>query len=205
MSSPRSFIFEQDFGKAGHSALMPSAIEREKTEIQQAALQQGYAQGVAAGRAAFQQEMDQRLHQAMEAVGYRIAETLAAIDRIEQAAMDEALRFASLFSQTAAAMALAKFPLADLENAARETLAHVRQAPHLVIRVHESLYEQADSLLKRIARERGFEGRLVVLGEPDVALGDFSIAWADGGVTRDTAFIQKAIDDVLSRHLGSTS
>lgn len=204
MAAPRNFIFEQDFGKAGRAPLMPSASEREKADIQQAARAEGYAQGIAAGRAALQQEMDDRLHQAMEMIGFRMAETLSAIDRVEQAAMDEAIRFATLFARTAAGMALSKFPLADLEQAARETLAHVRQAPHLVIRVHETLYEQAETLVKRIARERGFEGRLVILGEPDVPLGDFSVVWADGGVARDGALLQKAIDDVLASHLGST-
>ena len=204
MTTPRHFIFEQDFGKAGQAALMPSAIEREKAELQAAAHAQGYAQGVAAGRAAFQQEMDQRLHAALESVGYRASEVMNALDQIEQAASHDAIQFAGLFARTAAANALEKFPLADLELAARETLAHVRQAPHLVIRVHETLYEQAESLLKRIGRERGFEGRLVILGEPDVVLGDFSIEWADGGVARDSAAIQKTIDDMLARHMSAS-
>lgn len=203
MNAPRHFMFEQDFGKAGHAALMPSSTEREKAELRAAAQADGYAQGVAAGRAAFQQEMDQRLHAALETIGFRIGEIIGALDRMEQAAHDDAVRFATLFARTASALALEKFPLADLEQAARETLAQVRQAPHLVIRVHETLYEQAESLLKRIGRERGFEGRLVILGEPDVALGDFSIEWADGGVARDTSVIQKAIDEVVGRHLGA--
>ncbi|MGL4811813.1 MAG: FliH/SctL family protein, partial [Beijerinckiaceae bacterium] len=124
-----------------------------------------------------------------------------AIDALEQSAMQDAVQFAGLFSRTAAGLALAKFPLADLEEAAREILAHVRQAPHLVIRVNEALYEQAESLLKRTARERGFEGRLVILGEPDVPLGDFSIEWADGGVSRSSTAIQSTIDDILARHM----
>ncbi len=40
-------------------------------------------------------------------------------------------------------------------------------------------------MLKRLARERGFEGRIVVLGEPDIALGDARLEWADGGIVRE--------------------
>ncbi len=39
----------------------------------------------------------------------------------------------------------------------------------------------------RSPRSRGFEGRLVVLAEPEIALGDCRIEWADGGVVRDAA------------------
>ena len=52
-------------------------------------------------------------------------------------------------------------------------------------------------LVKRLARERGFEGRLVVLGEPDLAPGDARMEWADGGVVRDRARIEAAVLDAL--------
>jgi flagellar assembly protein FliH len=51
--------------------------------------------------------------------------------------------------------------------------------------------------VKRLARERGFEGRLVVLGEPDLAPGDARMEWADGGVVRDRARIEAAVLDAL--------
>ena len=36
-----------------------------------------------------------------------------------------------------------------------------------------------------------------VLGEPDLALGDARIEWADGGVVRDRARIEAAVLDAL--------
>jgi len=47
----------------------------------------------------------------------------------------------------------------------------------------------------------GFEGRLVVLAEPDIALGDCRIEWADGGVKRDSAATQAAIADAVARYI----
>ena len=41
--------------------------------------------------------------------------------------------------------------------------------------------------LEEIARTRGFDGRLVVVAEPEIAVGDCKIEWADGGVVRDMA------------------
>ena len=39
----------------------------------------------------------------------------------------------------------------------------------------------------RSPRPCGFDGRLVVLGEPDIALGDCRIEWADGGIAATRA------------------
>ncbi|MEE7467161.1 hypothetical protein MOF8_10040 [Methylobacterium oryzae] len=93
--------------------------------------------------------------------------------------------------------ALDAAPLAGIGEAARTALQHLRGVPHLVVRVHDSLVEEAETLVKRLARERGYEGRLVVLGDPDMAAGDARIEWADGGIVRERARIEAAVLDAL--------
>jgi flagellar assembly protein FliH len=83
--------------------------------------------------------------------------------------------------------------MAALEQAARDAFAQLRQAPHCVIRLHESLAEEANAMLTRLARERGFEGRLVIMGEAEIAAGDFSLEWADGGVSRDGEALRRRL------------
>ena len=51
--------------------------------------------------------------------------------------------------------------------------------------------------LDAMTRARGFEGRLVVIAEPDVAIGDCRIEWADGGLARDRA--ETEADDTAQR------
>ena len=55
------------------------------------------------------------------------------------------------------------------------------------MRVNDSLYAAAREKLDDIARAHGFEGKLVVLGEPSVGVGDCRIEWADGGVNREAS------------------
>ena len=70
-----------------------------------------------------------------------------------------------------------------------------------MVRVNDPLYADARERLEEIARMRGFEGRLVVLAEPDIACGDCRIEWADGGVNRDRAAIEAAIGEAVARYL----
>ena len=71
-----------------------------------------------------------------------------------------------------------------------------------MVRVQDGLVEETEALMRRLARERGYEGRLVVLGDPDLALGDARIEWADGGVVRERARIEAEIDAAVAAHLG---
>ena len=64
-----------------------------------------------------------------------------------------------------------------------------------------ALYAQAKERLDDIARNRGFDGRLVVMGESDIAPGDCRIEWADGGLVRERAAIEAAIAEAVDRYV----
>ena len=84
-------------------------------------------------------------------------------------------------------------------NCFRELIA----SPHIAVRVNDSLYAAAREKLDDIARTHGFEGRLVVLGEPGVGVGDCRIEWADGGVNRDITAADAAIGEAVGRYISA--
>ena len=72
-----------------------------------------------------------------------------------------------------------------------------------MVRVNGALYGDAKEKLEEIARMRGFEGRLVVMAEADVAPGDCRIEWADGGLKRDRETTDAAITEAVGRYIAS--
>jgi flagellar assembly protein FliH len=76
-------------------------------------------------------------------------------------------------------------------------------APHIVVRVDTDLYADAKQRLDEIARARGFEGRLVVMSESDIAPGDCRIEWAEGGLKRDRAATEAAIAEAVGRYIAA--
>ena len=91
--------------------------------------------------------------------------------------------------------------LQAIEAAARQCFQHLRGVPHLVARVDPALVERVDELLRRLARERGFDGKIVTLGDPDIPAGDVRLEWADGGVARDRSRIEAAAEELLGHAL----
>ncbi|GJD35517.1 FliH/SctL family protein [Methylobacterium aerolatum] len=186
------FLFDTDFRKPRPSPEAQRAAE-EAAQAEQAA----HARGLQDGRMQAEAQVQARLADAMTRLALAAAGLLAAADAREAEREAQAAEVAVLIARKVAADALAAEPLAGIGEAARSALQHLRGVPHLVVRVHETLVEDAEALVKRLARERGYEGRLVVLGDPDTAPGDARIEWADGGVVRERARIEAAVAQAL--------
>jgi len=94
-------------------------------------------------------------------------------------------------------------PLGEITGLVGDCFSQLVSTPHLVVRINASLYETAREKIERQAAQSGFQGRLVILAEPEVATGDCSIEWADGGVVLQRAAIEAKIDELVGRYMAS--
>src|SRR5690606_20385605 len=122
------------------------------------------------------------------------------LGEVSEAATAEAIRMAHLFADRLSGTLARRLPHARMEEALAAVLRDLRGAPHLVLRVAPDLVEAASERCTALARTHGFEGRLVVLGDPDAMPGDARIEWADGGIAIDREAISRrigmAVDDL---------
>ena len=98
---------------------------------------------------------------------------------------------------------IAAEPLAEITSLVADCFSHLVSTPHLVVRINEALYEAARVRIEQLAKRSGFEGRLVILAEPEIATGDCRIEWADGGVVLERAAIETKINELVGRYMAS--
>ncbi|HEX8167987.1 MAG TPA: flagellar assembly protein FliH [Beijerinckiaceae bacterium] len=189
MTQASRFLFDHDFRdpRGGGGRAVAEAEER------------GRAAGLAQGLAQAQGSAPARLAQAAERLAAQAGALLADADARQARLEEEAIAFALAFARKLAGEALDANPLGPVAEAARAAFRHMRAVPHLAVRVNGALVDDVDGLLARLARERGFEGRIVVLGEPDIPLGDARLEWADGGIVRDRSRLEAAVADAAAR------
>jgi flagellar assembly protein FliH len=187
------FLFDTDF-----RAPKASAQQAREAAAAADAETRGHARGLAEGRLQAETQAQGRLADAMNRLALAAASLIAETDARHAAIEREAVALAMTTARAMAGAALDAAPLAAIGEAVAEALRHARGVPHLAVRVHESLVEDTETLLKRQARERGYEGRLVVLGEPDMPPGDARIEWADGGVVRERARLAADADALIA-------
>jgi flagellar assembly protein FliH len=115
----------------------------------------------------------------------------------------EAVEVAVATGRKLADALIAREPFAEIEALATGCFRELVATPHVVVRVNDALYAQAQEKLTEIARQSGFDGRLLVLAEPDIAVGDCKIEWADGGMRRDKAAAEALIGETVQRFLAA--
>ena len=196
-TSTSKFLFDCDFrspGGGGGSAKTAAALQEAEAR--------GHAQGFAEGRRQATAEAEAQLAAAVRRLADSAGTLLSGLAAQQAQAEEEALAFGTALARKLAGTALAAQPLEALLEAARASFQHLRGVPHLVVRVNDRLVEAVEAQVQRMAREHGYEGRLVVMGEPDIAPGDGRIEWADGGIVREQAQIEAAVNGAVAGALG---
>ncbi len=161
----------------------------------------GRAQGFEAGRASAEARAAERLAEEAARLTNACRAMIATLDADRLAVEKEAIDLALSVARKLAGRLIDAEPLGEIRALMAECLGPLRKAPHLVLRIAAVDADEIRPHVDRMTRETGFEGRLVILGEPDMARGDCRIEWADGGIVRDSLAIEQDVDAAIGRYL----
>ena len=178
MAAAAKFLFDSDFGS---SVPAEKPITREDHAV---ALGEAESKGFRAGFAQAEKEAvaqaERRMAQAFEHIGGTLLQLAGRLNEIEKRLEAEAIEVAVAVGRKLSAELVNREPFAEIAALAADCFKQLNTTPHVVVRVNDALLDTARTRLEEIARMRGFEGRLVVIAEPEIALGDCKIEWADG-------------------------
>jgi len=202
MAAPAKFLFDTDFSAPDRSR------EKEATaaEIAQkvaAAEARAYRDGFDAGQREAKAESDRRTALALEEIKIALQGIAARFAGIETRMETEAVDVAVAVARKLCGELIAAEPLGEISGLVAECFSHLVATPHLVVRINEQLYEFAHQRIDQLAKASGFQGRLVILAEPEIATGDCRIEWADGGVVLERAAIEGKINELVGRYMAS--
>jgi flagellar assembly protein FliH len=200
MSAPVKFLFEDDF-TSGHGG--PGTKRMITAAAHEAALARAEADGYRKGMAAAEAKIESRTTAACERIAQGVATMAQGLGAIEARLEAESVEVAVAVARKLAPELIAAEPLGEIAALAASCFHQLIAAPHVVVRIAEQVYESAHARLEQIAQLHGFEGRLVVLAEPGMALGDCRIEWADGGLSRDRAATEAAINEAVGRYVAA--
>jgi flagellar assembly protein FliH len=196
-------VFSLDAGSARASApvITPATFEAAVAAAREEGHAAGYAEGQRAADAAIAARIAKCLEKLTSGIAGLVARTLQ--DRADIEAT--AVRLATTAAARLAPALMAREPTAELGALLRACLEGIRDVPHIAIRVSEDLVEPMRTEFEKAAAEAGFAGRVVILGEPEIAIGDGRIEWADGGIVRDTDKTLQTIESLVGTYVRSTA
>jgi len=201
MGAPAKFLFDVDFA-AGQQREATVALAEHTAKLA-AAEAAAHRRGYAEAQSDAEVEAGRRIAGTLERIAASLAEATKALAAVETRLECEAVEVAVAVARKLAPILIEREPFAEISALASSCFRELVAAPHIVVRINDSLYAAAREKLEDITRAHGYEGRLVVLGEPSVAVGDCRIEWADGGINRDAALAEGAIAEAVARYIGA--
>ncbi|HUG62252.1 MAG TPA: FliH/SctL family protein [Methylomirabilota bacterium] len=208
MTAPARFLFDTDFaaplsGAASAEPSQPTITVAEHEAKLAAAEKAARAKGFEDGRNAAESKAAGRLADEAGRLAAAAQSMLAILD-VERARIEaDALRVAEAVARKLAGGLIEALPREAVLAVFTQALQPLRSAPHVVVRLAAEDAGPIGEAIGAIARERGFAGRLVVLGEPDIGRGDCRIEWADGGIVVDRAALDAAVAAVVAAHVAT--
>ncbi|MGN6283953.1 MAG: FliH/SctL family protein [Afipia sp.] len=202
MAAPAKFLFDTDF--AAPAASRERAVSSEEIAKQVAEAEaRAYRDGFAAAQREAKAESDRRTALAFEEISIAIRSIASNFGNIETRMETEAVDVAVAVARKLCSELVAAEPLTEIAALVSDCFRHLTSTPHIVVRINDALYETARKTIDELAKRNGFEGRLVILAEPDIATGDCKIEWADGGMTLERAQIDAKIAELVGRYIAS--
>lgn len=211
MASPARFTFDLNLeprsprSVAPPPAPVPAIPEDVVAQLIANAREEAYAEGLSAGEKNATAMAAQTIAAAAATLATQSAEMARAVDEARLAFQGEAVDLAVSVGRKLALHLIARFPLAELEALVAECLSGLDGAPHLVIRCHPDLADAVRDTATTQMASSGFAGRLVVMGDPDIRIGDGRLEWVDGGLVRDIAATSGQIDRQIAAFLAARS
>jgi len=176
---PQKFSFDLDLGHRDEKARLIG--DSELASIIKSAEERAYKKGFSEGENTAANQAATDLTNAAKTIAQRTVEIAKTADQRQQQTLKDATDLAVGTGRKLAANLMARFPLAEIRSLIGECLAGLENVPHLVIRCHPDLVKAIEAEAQKQMKTSGFDGRLIIMGEPDIMLGDARLEWVDGG------------------------
>ena len=200
VAAPAKFTFGLDLSRREEAnSISEAAVATMLADARTA----GYAEGFAAGEQSVSAKAAKQLTQAAMQLADQVAAMAANIDDARNETLADAVALSVSIARKLAGALMAAQPTAEIEALITECISSLDGVPHLVIRCSPELADQVREIAQSRIATSGFSGRLVVMGDPDIGLGDGRIEWVDGGLVRDMASLSDQIDTRIAAFLAA--
>jgi flagellar assembly protein FliH len=169
-----------------------------KPEQVDALKQESYDAGFEAGRKAGINDQTQRLMGLVTTIGERLT---TAIDLMLQQRQQQDQQLHQIVMAVARKILpdfSARHGLQEIDAMLTQAISEMVHEPRIVVRTHDSEFEAINARITEITTQKAYAGKVVVLADPEIALGDCRVEWADGGIERKTEATWSAVEQIIT-------
>jgi flagellar assembly protein FliH len=204
ITEPKKYTFDVEFRPEGDLISNAARARQRKVHTQEeldTMLSRARHDGMKVGQVRAAEQIAAAVEQLCTVVRESVD---SAQDQIEDLRR-EAANLALVAGKKLAQHAVAALPEADVEAALREAIHQAISEPRIVLRAAPPVAAAIKEKLDELARDTGYEGRIVATPEPGMKAGDCRIEWRGGGAERSMEHLENAISEVIARRFSQVN
>ena len=196
MSSRQKFMFETTFDQGGAESSakpLPTHTDEDVARAREEAFQAGHEAALVAAR----EIEERRIKEVFEAMAQRVEGLCATRATDNDKLAGEATKVALAICRKVLPEMARRHALTEIEGLIGDCLAEMPEEPRIVVRVADQTVDRLQQHADKYAK--GFDGKLVLLGDDEMADTDCAVVWADGGTERNLDRLWQDIDGAIKR------
>jgi flagellar assembly protein FliH len=215
MARPRPFTFDYSFDdgaddrrKAEERARQQAAADAEANrpptfsveELEQARAE-AHALGRQEGMADAMAGIEQQVARTLDALFSRLPKVFEQHAAWTRTMETDASRLAIAVMRKLAPQLTRERELPEVERVVREAFGFLTEQPKVMIRVAPAVEEGLRGRVELMASRVGYEGQVVLVGDPELPVDDCRVSWQAGAVERSLDETWEQIDHIVDRAL----
>ena len=166
-----------------------------RTEAEALGRQQGMSDAMAS--------IDQQVARTLDAVMTRLPRVFEEHANWTKAMEADAVRLSSAIMHKLAPELTREKALPEVESVIQEAFGFLTEQPKVMIRVASQLEDALADKVNLMASRIGYEGQVVLVGDPELQEDDCRVSWQAGAVERSLNETWQQIDDLVERALNN--
>jgi len=197
MSDAKKFLFDtNDFNDA--QAAAENIYSEEQVRL---AREQSFAEGRADGVRETRAQQEEQMILLLEKTLTGVNALAAAEDARDIVSTVQAVKAALQVVRNVLPKLAAQTGLAEIENMILQSIDARKDEPRIAVTVPSFHLEALKTRIDKLAIERGYGGRVILLGDDALPPADCRVEWADGGAERIYERIFAQIENEFARAL----
>jgi flagellar assembly protein FliH len=197
-AEPQKFKFDVEFRPEGDLVSNAARARQRKVHTQEeldAMLSRARHDGMKVGQVRAAEAVAAAVQQLCDVVQQSVDSARGQVEDLRR----EAAGLALVAARKLAGHAIAALPVADIEAALLEALHQAITEPRIVLKAAPNVVAAMKEKIDELARDNGYDGRIVVTPEPGMKGGDCRIEWRGGGAERSIDHLEEAIGEAIAR------
>ncbi len=201
MAAPAKYLFDRSF-EPSQEAPSPeqqlrTEFEAELAQARKAAFEEGHAEGLRAA----QDNQEAAISETLSKVLANFTAITNDMESVRHDMQSKAVQIGLAAAETMAPEVIRRYPLEGLEALFKDCLEYADNPPHIAVRVNESLIEELQQRMESFAKQQGYQGEIVLVGDPEIPVGDAKLEWADGGIGHEAEATRSRIIKTVTAYL----